>query len=97
MAGKLGHGKGKHHPQSKKGKAKQRQTAFAVRPQVAAPVIPAQEQAAPAVPAPPTRARAKSVQPIQTQYSNVTSELKRIGILSGIILAILVILALVLQ
>ena len=97
MAGKLSHGKGKHHPQSKKSKAKQRQTDFAVRPQVAAPVAPAHEQAAPAVPVPPAKARAKPVQPIQTQYSNVTAELKRIGILSGIILAILVVLALVLQ
>jgi len=72
-------------------RAKRRHAATVAQQRVAvSPAAPAVPKPAPIVP--PTRMTI----PSGAQYSNVVSELKRIGILSGIAVAILIILALVL-
>ena len=95
MPDKSPHGKGKHHPQSKKSKAKQRYAATVSQPQ-ATPQIP--EPSPPAgKPAPPTKvATPKATAPV-IQYPYITAELRRTGILAGVILVILVVLALVIS
>ena len=98
MPGKSHHGKRKLHPQSKKSKAKQRYVATSAQQQMVAQApkspIPATVPATPAssasVPTPPPAPKA-------VQYPYITAELRRIGILAGIILVILVVLALVLS
>lgn len=95
MPDKSPHGKGKHHSQSKKSKAKQRYAATASQQQTAAPIpepsLPASKSA------PPTKvATPKATAPI-IQYPYITAELKRTGILAGVILVILIVLALVLS
>jgi hypothetical protein len=102
MPGKSRHGKGKHPHYSKKGKIRQRQVsagtpqpAGAGLPQPAAASIPK-----PAAPATAPRAPKASVSPAAAAIaysSNVVSELKRIGILTGIIIVILIILSIVLH
>ena len=97
MTGKSRRSKGKHHARSKKSKAKQRYTAVASQQQVAAPVASSVETAAPAqVPVPSARVRTAPSKPGKVRYPYITAELKRIGILAGIMLAILIVLALVL-
>ena len=97
MAKRLRHGKGKHQPQSRKGRAKQRHAAMAAGQQAVSPLTPPSEPVATAMPSPPVSARAAPAVPGRVRYTYITNELKRIGILAGIILAILIILALVLQ
>jgi hypothetical protein len=94
MPGKSRHGKGKHGHISKKSRARQRQgitplsqTAADNIPQ---PAVTTSTPSSPKIPAPPTRLKA-------VQYPYITTELRRIGILAGIILVILVVLALVLS
>ena len=89
MPGKSQHGK------SKKKRAKQRATTGFIPQQ---PVMPTPQAAAPATtPAPATRVPAPSPKMPVARYPYITAELKRIGILAGIILAILIVLAVVLS
>ena len=92
MPGKSRHGKGKHPHHSKKSKAIKRQAgnllqqqATAVTPKPAAPaeVSPAPKAAAPAAVTAP-------------RYPYVTGELKRTGILAGIVIVVLIVLSIVL-
>ena len=85
MPGKSHRGRGRRSARSKK-----RQGTIA-QPRAAAGTY---ETPAPAAPAPPLRVSAPVATP--PQYSYVASELRRIGIVAGIMLAILVVLALLL-
>ncbi len=87
------HGKGKHPHSSKKSKAKERQSALTQRPAVMAVRKP---EAAIEIPPEPavTAAPAKVMAP---QYPYFVDELKRIGILAGIILVILIVLSITLS
>ena len=93
MPGKSRHSRGKNHPQSKKSKAKERS---------AGGIVPQQAVAQFSKPVAPPRVSATSVSlPIPTatpgaaQYPYITAELRRIGILAGIVLTILIVLALI--
>ena len=94
MSGKSHHGKGKHSSQSRKSKAKQRSAAMAVQQVVArapeATVAPA------TTPAPPVSAPAPPLKTGAIRYPYITAELRRIGILAGVMVVILVVLAFVL-
>jgi hypothetical protein len=94
MPGKLRHGKGKHHHLSKKSRARQRQvTMTPPQPVVADTLTPAAKISTPpssGAPASPAKSRA-------IQYPYITAELRRIGILAGIIIVILIVLAQVLS
>ena len=95
MPDKSRHDKRKHHPQSKKSKAKQRFAETIAHPPAAAqPHKPAVHTGMPApsagVPATPTAS------PVG-RYPYIATELRRIGILAGIILVILIVLALFLS
>jgi len=92
MPGKSRHGKGKHPHHSKKSKAIQRRQAGVIQQQ---PDSATAAPAAPVQPAPvPTAAATPKVR--TAQYPYITSELRRIGILAGIILVILIVLSIVL-
>ena len=93
MPGKSRHGKGKHPHYSKKSKIRQRQAgaglpqqAIASVPKTTAPISP---QTTPKTAPPATTST--------VQYPNIINELKRIGILTGIIIIILIILSIVLS
>ncbi len=92
MPGKPRHAKGKYH-HSKKSKAKQRQGAIPIQ-QVAAE---APEQAAAIGTTSMPKATASPAKTITMQYPYITGELRRIGILAGIIIVILIISAIVLS
>ena len=94
MSGKSQHGKGKHPPQSKKGKAKQRAAAMASQQRVVSQIP---EPAAPTTVTTPSIKVPAAVSRSAQRYSYVTVELRRIGILAGIIIVILIVLALVLS
>ena len=94
MSGRSQHGKGKHTPQSKKGKAIQRAVAMASQPQVVSQIP--ESAAPPSVTVPGIKVPAAVSRSAQ-RYSYVTAELRRIGILAGIIIGILIVLALVLS
>lgn len=88
------HGRGKHPHRSKKSKALRRQagitpqaTGAVASPQPAAPV--------PAKPAPKAAAAPAAV--TTPQYPYVIGELKRIGILAGIVIVILIVLSIILS
>jgi hypothetical protein len=100
------HGKGRHH-RSKKSKAIERQlsviqrTATAPGPgpvavDMAQPETVSEAPSAPAEPAAPALT-APAPKAITTQYHFIVDELKRIGILAGIILVILIILSIILS
>ena len=93
MPGKPRHGKGKHIHLSKKSRARQRQSTTPL-PQPAADNTP-QPAAVTSTPSPP-RVPASPARLKTAQYPYITTELRRIGILAGIILAILVVLSLLL-
>ncbi|MFC1955703.1 hypothetical protein ACFLWZ_04135 [Chloroflexota bacterium] len=94
MADKSQHGRG-HSPRSKKAKAKQRSAVMPPgQPVVAQMPKPA---VSPRVAAPPASNQILSTKSRTTRYPYITAELKRIGIVAGIILAILIVLALVLS
>ena len=97
MAKRLRQGKGKQHPQSRKGRAKQRHAAMAAVQQAVSSVSSPSEPVATAMPSHPVSVRATPAVPGRAHYTYINTELKRIGILAGIMLAILIILALVLQ
>ena len=91
------HGKDKRPSLSKKSKARQRQVAIASRQQVTAPIMTPPEVAVTAeMPAPPAVVKKPKIT-LGPRYPYITAELKRIGILAGIILGILIVLALVLS
>ena len=95
MSGKSRHGKGSHHLRSKKSKAKQRSIASVAQPQV---VARTPESAVPAsASATSVKVPAPSAAPKTVRYPYITVELRRIGILGGILLVILIVLALVLS
>jgi len=95
MPGKSRHGKVKHHHRSKKSKAKQRHDAMTFQPPAAVdtpqPAAAISTPPSAKTPTPPPAA------PRMAQYPYITKELRRIGILAGIILVILIVLALVLS
>ncbi len=87
------HGKGKHPHHSKKSKAIQHKEAAALQ-QTAATSVPGQAAAIDTTPLPKVAATPAKTRTLQYPY--ITGELRRIGILAGIILVILIILAVVL-
>ncbi len=94
MPAKSKHGKGKHPHHSKKKKAIMRQAGSQPQPQP-------QATATAPKPAEPARVTAET-KPARTQeaavlrYPYVTEELKRIGILAGIIIVVLIVLSIIL-
>ena len=96
MAGKLQHGRGKHPARSKKAKAKQRTAVMASSGQSVVARMP-EPAVLSHVSAPPASRRILPTTSRAPRYPYITAELKRIGIVAGIILAILVVLALVLS
>jgi len=87
MPGKARHGKAKHSLQSKKRRSRR------TPPPVAAQQQPVPQVYKPAIP--PVTAPAPMPKLTITQQPYMFTELRRIGILAGIMLAILVVLALV--
>ena len=94
MPGKSGHAKGKHLPRSKRsrklGLERQQSPAITTQQQSITPA----DKPAPVLTA---SAPSKGVPMPSVQYPHVGTELQRIGILTGIILVILVVLRLVLS
>jgi hypothetical protein len=90
MAGKSRRARGRHSQLSKKRK-KKRTTTFTARQQPA--VAPTYKPAAPAEVAAP---QVKEPTPAVARFPHITAELRSIGIIAGILLATLVVLAFVL-
>ena len=88
MPAKSRHGKGKHFHQSRKSKAKQRQETLTAKP--AAAVKPA--RVAEPSNTPPPQPAAVTSKPRTMDYPYITRELKRIGVLAGVIFIILIVL-----
>jgi hypothetical protein len=89
MAGKSK--RGRHLPRSKRKGKKVFNAPAAIKPAAAEAIKPATEAAkAPPAPAPKTKAPVAAA-----EVSNITAELRTIGIVAGIIIVILVILALI--
>ena len=93
MPGKSRHGRGKHLSRGKKRKGRRSPLAIAAQQQVATQTYKPVSQ--PEVSAP--SAGVPTPAPTTARYPYITTELRRIGILGGIMLAILVGLALVLS
>jgi len=91
MPGKSRHGKGKHPHHSKKSKAIRRQAGISLQQQ-ATSVAP--KPAAPVESPPAPKAEAAIITP---RYPYVAGELKRIGILAGIMIVLLIVLSIVLS
>jgi hypothetical protein len=94
MPGKSRHGKGKHY--SKKSKVLRRQGTAAATPQATASMTEIPKQATPAT-APLVKTAAASAKTAANLYPYITSELRRIAILAGIIIVILIVLSIVLS
>jgi hypothetical protein len=96
MPAKSKHGRGKHPHNSKRNKIRQRQAVAGLQPQaaqdVAKPAVPVRASVSPAAKATSTVAASTTV-----ERSYILGEIKRIGILTGITIIILVILALILK
>ena len=93
MPAKSKHGKGKHHHQSRRSKAIQRQNSSAIKQNaVNETQVP---KDGPDVP-PVTQVRTEPVKVKTMQYPFIVNELRRVGILAGIILVVLIILAIIL-
>ena len=94
MSGKSRHSRGKHSLHAKKKKMKLRQPMLAAQPSPAA--VPA--EAPVSTPEAPAQETKKSIlpPPIRAKYPYIFSELRRIGILGGVMLEILIVLALIL-
>ncbi len=93
MPGKSRHGKGRHPHYSKKSRAK-RHGAMALPP----PGVADTPQPAAAISTPTSSGVSTSPTKSRTlQYPYITAELRRIGILAGIIIVILIVLAQVLS
>ena len=93
MPGKSRHSKGKHLHHSKKSKAKQRQEAASIRP--LATEIPGPATAVEVLL--PSKTAAPLAKTRTMQYPYISGELRRIGILAGIIIVILIILAIIIS
>ncbi len=93
MPDKSRHGKGKHPRHSKKSKALIRQVNAPLQQQqtdvTPKPAAPVEVEPAPKTAAPPEAA-------IMLRYPYVVGELKRIGILAGIVIVALIVLSIVL-
>ena len=94
MPGKSRHRKGKHLPQSKKGKSRQRFSAPVAQQQAVAQTY--EPVSRPGVPAPSVSVLTPVAKLAAARYPYIATELRTIGILAGIMLIILTILALVL-
>jgi hypothetical protein len=93
MPAKSKHGKGKHPHQSRRSKAIQRQASSAIKQSaVAETQLPT--ASIDITPVPKVRTESAIVKTMQ--YPFIVNELRRIGILAGIILVVLVILAIIL-
>ena len=99
MPGKSRRGKRKHYQQIKKSRAKQQHVAMiSQQPVVAGAPQPAATISAPLPSrAPVPKAPASPATTRAAQYPYITTELRNIGILTGIILVILIVLARVLS
>ena len=93
MPDKSRHVKGKHPHHSKKSKAMMRQSGTPL-PQQASAVAPKPAESVKAPSVPKAGATSEAVTPLRYPY--VTGELKRIGILAGIIIVVLIVLSIVL-
>ena len=94
MPGKSGRRRGRHPSRAKKRKGRRGSSAIVAQQQA---VAPAREPAAlPKVPSPAVSEPTPTVQPTLARYPYIGTELRRIGILAGIMVVILVVLALVL-
>jgi len=94
MPGKSRHDKRKHPHHSKKSRAMQRHGTMPLQQQAVAET----PQPATTISMPPlSRAATSPTASRVAQHPYITTELRRIGILAGIILAILIVLALVLS
>jgi hypothetical protein len=94
MPGKSKRSKGKRYQQTKKSQNIPRQDALAAP----APAAAAAPKAAPTVQkVPPVKAAAAAANAISNQYAYIPGDLQRIGILTGIIIVILVILYFILK
>ena len=94
MSGKSRHGKGKYSLQSKKGKSKRSPSVVVAQRQA---VTQTYETTVPSeVTAPPMGVTTPKPTLVANRYPYIITELRSIGILAGIMLVILVVLALVL-
>jgi len=94
MPAKSKHRKDKHPHHSRKSKAIQRQGTTAIEQNMAAET-PAQTAGQDVAPVP--KARDESAKMKAMQYPFIANELRRIGILAGIALVVLIILAIILS
>ncbi len=95
MPGKSRRGRGKRSPQSKKGKSRRRFLTTVAHQQ---PVVQTYEPVShPNAPAPVASVPTPMAKLAAVQYPHIATELRAIGILAGIMLIILAILALVLS
>ena len=93
MPSKSRRGKGKRSTQKRR--ERQSRPVTTEQPLQAAPV--GQPLSRPTTPAPPRSASTSTVKVTTAQYSYVTTELRTIGILTGVMLVILIVLSLVLN
>ena len=102
MPGKSRHTKGKRPSQTKKGKSKrradlERQSSLATAAQQPAVAETYQPVSQPGAPAPQTSRPTPMATLTAARYPFIATELRRIGILAGIMLAVLIVLALALS
>jgi len=95
MPGKSRHGKGKRLPQSKKRKSRQRFLATVAQQQAVAQTH--KPVSHPSVSAPLASVPTPMAKLAAVRYPHIATELRTIGILAGIMLTILAVLALVLS
>ena len=93
MPGKSRHRKGKHSPQSKKRESRRRFLATVAQQQAVAQTY--EPVSRPSVPAPSASVPTPMVKLAAVRYPHIATELRTIGILAGIMLIILAVLALV--
>lgn len=94
MPANFKHGKGKHPHQSRRSKAIQRQTSSAIKHSaVDETQVPTAGLDIPPVP----KVRTESAKVKTMQYPFIINELRRTGILAGLILVVLIILAIILS
>ena len=95
MSDKSRRGRGKHSPQNKKRKIRQHFLATVAQQQAVAQTY--EPASHPGVPAPLVSAPTPVAKLAAARYPHIATELRTIGILAGIVLIILVVLALVLS
>ena len=95
MPGKSRHGKGKHAFHGKKKKSRQHFSAMAAQQRVVAQTN--KSVVSPKLSAPSVSAPTPMATPTTARYPYIVAELRRIGILAGIMLVILITLALALS